>query len=649
MRLPQLLRSLVLSLFLVQLALSVSAAEEQTDPASSCEELILKIKQRQVELPQGDSREFYREFETLRRIQSYIDTNLLPRIQKEEWSGAAQALQAMLSMQPPPQISEQIDKLLESVQAEQQAEQDRVVEELETFKKNLTEHLLECKTASELDAPIKELNQIAGQISKITSWDRGTRPETNSILELLVNWQDFLYLKSQGKNKEAQRHLDQIERQVSRVPLVPRSQVLQLGIGLSNEVAENNISEELDTILDTMDGPESYERIFKQLQDLFDRSNQNYTVSRYRDLVESFMLARNYINEDNPYAAFNRINWVGRSSGTEADPRMSAERERLILEALSLGQPEELQPLEDESVIVYVDRVAAALGKAEQWQEQWEFLDRARASQVIQNNPSTYEELRNSSKLIAGTRYEQIGEDETAYMFYSDVIDSPSRFNQGIGAQAGIKRLLEKDPGIAQRARIKQAEQNAYRRYFQESLSRDGGRMPAHMLSEKALSSVIDEKVKETVATQVQQMQGSRDPFAPSSGDRQKKPNTKPGQRFEVTYLDDQENQVTQIFDHFSQSGQHFLRTIDHHELTVDMVQSIEIKDPLPLKTIKQWPSKFENKKDIPITKLKITLLSGEEFEDQMYSTLFLTFTNEAEHQRLSEHPPRILSIKRVP
>ncbi len=634
---------LLVPCLLIKLATHASAQEEQEVPLLAlCMEISQLAEQQQTALSEVD--DTARQRRSLGQVQIALQSSLIPKVRVADWSGARQVVEPLLRAELTPELEKLLTELMVAIQAEEQARKEQILTDYQQLQERVGAQLLSYREASELDQPIQELRQIVGQFSTVSSWQHGERPSESSLISLLETWQEFLYFRQKGDLREAKDKLKRATSTIAVLPDVPRSRLIEMRDELDGSEQENLTLDKANAIIDELNGPATYDQIYRELELLFNLSNRNYVVSKYRDIVARFMAAQGYIDQGNAMAALEHMNHGGWHQPFSTDPRILAERDRLTMSALSLGLEQALQPHEGETVIAYVDRVARAMGEQARWQEQWEFLDAVAQSRALVTYSVLHQETSNSSKLIAGNIYEGVGDYLSAYAFYSDVIDSPSSYYQAEGAQAGIMRLMHHEPDISRLAAINKQERDAYREYFRGQLYQGSHGGPPNMPSDTSIKKIIDDKVKEAVALEVQRLTSNSQKAAADAS-----PPKPVGKRFEVTYLDEHENIQTEVYDRFYEGGTPFLRFHTPREVDFEDIWTIEIESPVTLEEMKKWPAKYENRKDIPTTTMKVRLLSGETFEDQMYSTLYLKFSSSEGGAGLSLHPPRILSIRRVP
>lgn len=620
---------------------------------SFCRELIEFVIEEQAAKEEGTTtegkvapRHSLQTASDLAALRANLEQRVLPDIRKEEWNQPRLVLQKQLSIVTDPDLRTALNRLLEKVLEEKQAQKDRLRERFKSFEERIAASLLGFGRAIELDQPIEEVNGLEADVSMVPYWDQGERPDTNRMRELLIQWQEYLYYDNRGEFQESKDRLRKLENLLGRYPLIPRSRILQLRERVAPETIENKVFQELSTIMARLDGPESYGAAVDALRGLFKRSNRNHKVSSYISVFESFIEAKKSIDAGNPETALSRLNSTRHAGGYGSDPVLGRERSRLILDALSVGMDVRLGPEEEESIATYVDRVASSLGEEMAWSDLWGFLDRVQKSQEFTSAPWVHNERNHCSKLIAGLRYEQVGDTETAYRMYSSVMNAMSRFNQEKGAQAGILRLIENDAGLPFRAKIQEEKLEALRRMVEQAFQQNPQGLPAHMLGEDALRKVVEATAREVVATELSKPDPV-DPFTPSK--TKSPPAAATGKRFELTYLDDEENKITDVFGQMTQDGIPMLRLLKHSRLDLGQVQAIEVLNPVPLEVMRQWPSRYEKGSRIPRTRLRIQLNTGSEIEDSMYSTLYLSFSDPENGQPVKLHPSRIISVYRVP
>jgi len=491
---------------------SALAEESSQDPVGMCNELLALIQAELDVLPENQDQNSLRESQTLQQILASLMGNILPEIKSGDWRSASSHLERLLGLRVQAQINEGIGNLLAIVREKQKAERERAIAEYEELVETLGRELLTYQEASDLDAPLKALSEVSENLGKIYDWNQGERPNTGALLNLLVSWQEFLYFKNLNNMHEARQRIGRIQSAITQMPIVPRSKVLELEASLSNEAKEVRVEEELAKIISQLDGPQSYEPILEELQILLIWSKGDYEVRKYLDALRTLHIAQQYINQGDWFAAGNALHGLNNSSFLEMDSRMNAERERIVVEVLSMGMDERLEPKERETAAVYARRIAETLGREGRWQEQWAFMERADSVQGTLGNRFFSSEKRNTSRLLTAMSYEQIGDDITAYSFYSSIVESPSEFHQVAAAEAGIKRLMDKTPDLVQVVKNLKTEQEAYRQYFLRNIDRNYRGVNGNDWPEKSLDTVIDEKVKETVAVEVQKMKSNVTP-----------------------------------------------------------------------------------------------------------------------------------------
>ncbi|WP_269523500.1 hypothetical protein [Coraliomargarita parva] len=630
------------------LASSLCAETATKSAEALCRDLIQSLNLREPQASGNqDSPPALRRPAAISSLRTELEQRVLPDILKEEWNQPRLVLQRQLSNLNDAEFRDAVQALLDKVLEEKQAQKDRLIERFKAFEAQVAAGLMDYTEADELDGPIQKVNLLEQAIARVPYWDSGERPDSSRMRDLLMNWQEYLYYRSRGDIAEVKNRLKRLENLLGRYPLIARSQILALRERAGPDQLENEIFKALDTCLAEMDGPESYPQVLDALQQLYKQSERNHKVSSYLSVTKAFVEARQAIEAKNPEAAFSKLNGTRHAAGYGNDPVLVRERSRLILEALAIGLEPELRPKADESIALYVDRVASALGGQAAWSELWRFLDRVQLSQEFINASWVYNERRLTASLVAGLRYEGIGQMESAYQFYASVIKQVCRFNQAKGASDGIQRLTAQDPELPFRAKQQQEQLDAIRDMAKEAMQRSPGQLPPHLMEVNALEKWIESTAREVLAKELAPSMPEADPFVQENVRTASSPAT--ATRFELSYLDDAENEVTAVFGEMTQDATPSLRLIQRPHLDLDQVQSIEILNTVPLEVLKNWPSRFASRSEVPRTKLKIHLRDGTLVEDEMYSTLYLSFRDATSKQRIKLHPCRILSVKRVP
>jgi len=625
-------------------ALAEVSSETVSTQVTQCRQLIQKIDESIKGLQADPTKDPTIRHSPLLHIKQTLETQVLPKLSEGLWDQALRTLKQIRTDQVDLTLQPEWTTLLESVELAANSAKMEIKERFSVLESKLSRELLSYETPKQLDTAIYEVNEIREAVELIGRWESNERPKTSELLSILTSWQEFLFYKDQGEQSETMQRIRQLESRLGNYNLIPRSKILELRASAEPKSIENQTFKDLDEIIGQLDGPETYGRILGELNSLFNRSNRNHKVSAYRSMIESLVATQSYIEEKNPEEALYNIKRILMNGSYAKDPSIIRESNALTLKGLSCRLEAELQPKPDEPLSLYIDRVGRSLGEKDRWEELAKFITTIQDGQIYSSYRKFNTEQQACSSLLAGIRYESIGDYKSAYRFYSRVIGSTAIYNQPNAAKAGIQRIVQEHPQTIMEAKLEEEALKAYREQIEQANMHGG--MPPHIISEQGFRKSVEDIAKEVLATS-SQPRASTDPFSHGAGAIPK------GNRFEVTYLNDQEDEITSIYERFEQEGQRHLRIIESpnsqppFELPLDEVASLKVENPISKDTMNQWPSRFGSGIPVPRTQMTVLMNSGAIRKETIFSTYYFSFYNK-DRSTLKIHPCRVLHVRRV-
>ena len=379
-------------------------------------------------------------------------TQLRQEIEAARWKEAVALVHRIDYSNQTDEVLKIGSEAIEQIEAKAKAAEDAEVHVIEAAIVRVAGECLHATDPRQLDKLVEELGSLSAY-RRVSEQDRSpamfaAHRKLASALAYIQVWQDYLTLRSTGKEVEAAKKMEDLARRDDWYAAVPRSEVLARTIPPPPTPAprQGNIDENLSSLFAKMKSLDDLDATIVDLQALAAKHRSSDKLRVTLEAMTRLQAARRALTAQD-YAAAFRLCAEPLGQYVNVAEQLTPIRHQLLLEVLPqyLPKRELAPPLPQETVTNYLMRTAKSALEAQDWMLALSSLEALGTISFGQHFLPSWLSADVSAlrSLIQGDRQNAAGEFARAAASYQAALE-PTSENAPLNAIAERLRALRK-------------------------------------------------------------------------------------------------------------------------------------------------------------------------------------------------------------